>query len=69
MSYKKTMKGMMKDSMMLTGTGVSMGVGATVIHGAGGDASVMTSLSRFQPVTGTIVGGGHALKLLKGMGK
>ena len=69
MTYKKIMKGIMKDSASLIGANVTMGVGGSVIHAAGGNAQVMSSLSRFQPVTGTIVGGGHALKMLKGFGK
>jgi len=63
------MSGMMRDSLLMTGAGVTMGVGAGVVHSAGGNAAGITAMSNMMPVTGTIVGGGHALKMLKGFGK
>jgi len=67
---KKKLKRMGRDAISLTGSGVTMGVGAGVLEGIGGTAATYgaTGVSRmasFMPTIGTVVGAGYALGALE----
>ena len=59
------MKRARKDTMEFTKLGVTTGVGASVISGAGGDASALSAMSGMYPTAGAIAGSGMALRELK----
>lgn len=66
---KRRSRKAMIDVMPFVRTGVTAGLGAQIVHRTStqvpGAVSAFSSLTRFQPATGTIVGGSHALKSLK----
>jgi hypothetical protein len=59
------MKKALKDVRGMTMLGVTTGVGAKVISGAGGDASALSSMSSMYPTLGTISGAGMTLRAMK----
>lgn len=63
---KKKLKRYGKDAMLLTGTGVTLGVGSQVVTAAGGNAGGVAAMSGYMPMMGTVVGGSHAIGLMRG---
>ena len=61
------MKKLRKDTMDMVLTGATMGIGAKVIGGAGGDASAMSTMSSQMPTLGTAVAGGALMRQTQGL--
>ena len=59
------MKKLRKDTMDMVMTGTTMGVGAKVISGAGGDASSISGMSAYMPVMGTVSGASATMRQMK----
>ena len=65
----KALKQFGKDAMVLTATGIGLGVGASAISDAGGDASVVSALAKGMKPMGSIVAGGAVLGSLSELSK
>ena len=66
---KKYMKGMTRDAMAFTTSGIAMGVGAQVAQGTGAvgttAAGGLGAMAGMMPVMGTVTGAGYVLKATK----
>ena len=63
------MKKLRKDIFSMTGTGVALGVGGTVIGKAGGSSAGITAVSGFMPAIGAISGSSAVFRQLKKLKK
>jgi len=63
----KKMKKLKKDIVGLTGVGVGLGLGTTLVEKAGGDATALTTATGFLPIVTPIIGGGVVMGQLKDM--
>lgn len=59
------MKKLQKDTRDMVLTGVTMGVGARVITGAGGDASGISAMSSQMSTMGMVSGAGATMRMTK----
>ena len=69
MARRKKRKGVLDaiqgDVAGMTGIGIGLGVGATVVGKAGGPTSGFSTIGGFMPMISTVRMGGHALGMLK----
>ena len=56
------MKKLQKDTMDMVMTGATMGIGAKVVTGAGGDASGISAMSSQMGTVGMIAGSGAVMR-------
>ena len=53
----------------LTGVGVGLGVGSSVVAKAGGSAAGLGAAATFMPAVGTLLGGGMVIRRMGGLTK
>lgn len=62
---KKLMKKYSETGLGITKASVVMGVGASAVHQAGGNAGGINAMANMMPTVGSVAGGGMAIQSLK----
>ena len=65
----KELKQLGKNAMILTATGVGLGIGASMISDAGGDTSAIKAVSRGLPILGSLAVGSAVIGSLSELNK